>query len=95
MTQKQWYNLLLEDCCTMEVVEGGTKEFIRCKVELASPGTASCSNFCTTSYLLKNDSTELTMMSVNSVKQQDALKKKMLNTVFCTAKQISRLEGTS
>ena len=39
MTQKQWYNLLLEDSCTMEIGEGGTKEFIRCKVEIASPGT--------------------------------------------------------
>ena len=40
MTQKQWYTLLLEDCCTMEHREGETTmQFIRTKTELASPET--------------------------------------------------------
>ena len=40
MTQKQWYTLLLEDCCTMELREGETtRKYIRTKVELASPVT--------------------------------------------------------
>ena len=38
MTEKEWYTLLLEDTCTMEVVEeGGQREYIKCRVERASP----------------------------------------------------------
>ena len=36
MTQKQWYNLLLEDCCTMEIGDGGQRQYIRSRVELAT-----------------------------------------------------------
>ena len=39
MTQKQWYRLLLEDNCTMEQGEAGQMQFIRSRVELASPET--------------------------------------------------------
>ena len=38
MSEKEWYTLLLEDSCTMEVV-GDREEFIKCRVERASPST--------------------------------------------------------
>ena len=39
MTEKQWYTLMLEDCCTMEVREGGSRQFILCRAELTSTST--------------------------------------------------------
>ena len=39
MSEKQWYTLLLEDSCTMQVGEGGMRQFISSRVESASPGT--------------------------------------------------------
>ena len=39
MSEKEWYNILLEDSCTMEVGESGRKEFIQCRVERISPET--------------------------------------------------------
>ena len=38
MTEKEWYTLLLEENCTMEMV-GDREEFIKCRVERVSPGT--------------------------------------------------------
>ena len=38
MSEKEWYTLLLEDSCTMEVV-GDREEFIKCRVEMANPST--------------------------------------------------------
>ena len=67
----------------------GTAGYVR------SSSVNTTATFCIASYQLKNDSTELTMMSANSVKQQDALRQKMLNTVLCTAKPTCKLEGTS
>ena len=39
MSQKQWYKLLLESCCTMELGDGGEMTFRPSRVELASPLT--------------------------------------------------------
>ena len=37
MTEKQWYQLLLEDSCTMEEGNGGQRILIKCRVERANP----------------------------------------------------------
>ena len=37
MTEKQWYQLLLEDTCTMEEDNGGHRISIKCRVERANP----------------------------------------------------------
>ena len=39
MTEKQWYRVLLEDCCTMESDEDGQSNYIPLRIELASPST--------------------------------------------------------
>ena len=109
MTQKQWYNLLIEDCCTMEYKMDGTRQYISTKVELASPQTdwevswrlarlrglgpehtSFYLSFCTTSFPLKNDSTEQTMKSASFVKHKDAQKRITLNTVLCSAKPTNK-----
>ena len=38
MSEKEWYTLLLEENCTMEVV-GDSEEYIKCSVERANPST--------------------------------------------------------
>ena len=37
MTEKDWYTLLLEDQCTMELVEGGPRRYIPCNAENKTP----------------------------------------------------------
>ena len=37
MTEKDWYTLLLEDQCTMELVEGGPRRYIPCNAEKKTP----------------------------------------------------------
>ena len=39
MSEKQWYRVLLEDYCTMEVDGAGQQNNIMCRVERASPST--------------------------------------------------------
>ena len=39
MSEKQWYQVLLEDNCTMEVDMEGNSRVKQCRVERASPGT--------------------------------------------------------
>ena len=39
MSEKDWYTLLVEDSCTMEMSETGEDEYIKCRVERASPDT--------------------------------------------------------
>ena len=39
MSQKQWYRVLLEGSCTMEMGESGQMQFIKSRAELSSPGT--------------------------------------------------------
>ena len=39
MTERQWYQLLLEDTCTMEEMDGGHRRLIQCRVERINPET--------------------------------------------------------
>ena len=69
MTQKQWYHLLLEDTCTMQVVEGGQMQYISTTVDWTGPGClqdyrvwdqsiqSSCSNFSGRHRILRKDFT--------------------------------------
>ena len=39
MTEREWYNCVMEDSYTMEVGVSGRQEYVQCRVERMSPET--------------------------------------------------------